>query len=197
MSKIRFILNRLEQIAQTTAVAQAKGRIYDAILKPAAVNGIADFYLSLDNSPSSHSTAGSAVKRNCVVLKSYDNTVEIEMMVVDVKANASNTIVKTAIVGRKGTIKEFIQANDYMVTIAGSIFSDSNDAFPLYELQALDKILKTEKQVLVANVFLQLLGITKLVFESGDYYANKKFVNAFDFSLNFSSDEDYDLYVQE
>lgn len=197
MSTLRFTLNKLEQVAQTTAVAQAKGRLYEVLLEPAIASGIADFYLSLDNSSSSHSTAGSGVKRNCVVLKSFDNLIEIEMMIVDVKASPSNTIVKTPLVGRPGTVKEHIQSNDYKVSITGSIFTDSKDAFPLYELQALDKIIRTEKQVQVANVFLQLLGITKLVFESGDYYANKKFVNAFDFSLNFSSDEDYDLYVEE
>jgi len=147
--------------------------------------------------PSSHSTAGSDVKRNAVVLKSYDNSVEIELMVVDVKASPSNTIVRTALIGRQGTVKEFIQANDYKVSISGSVYTDSRDSFPLYELKALDKILKLEKQVQVANVFLQLLGITKLVFESGDYIPSKKHVNAFDFTLNFISDEDYDLYVEE
>ncbi len=197
MSTIRFTFNKALLTAQTTAVALAKARIYKTILHAHVNTGIADFALSLDNKPSSHSTAGSYVKRNNVVLKSYDGLTEIEFMVVDVKASPSNTIVKTPLVGRSGTVKEYIQANDYKVTITGSVYTDSHDSFPLYELQALDKILKTEKQVMVANIFLQLLGITKLVFESGDYYASKKHVNAFDFSLNFSSDEDYDLIIEE
>jgi hypothetical protein len=197
MSKLRVSVNKALWIGQTTAVAQAKGLVYKAILDEAQKSGIADFALSLDNLPSSHSTAGSDVKRNAVVLKAYDNSVEIELMVVDVKASPSNTIVRTALIGRQGTVKEFIQANDYKVSISGSVYTDSRDSFPLYELKALDKILKLEKQVQVANVFLQLLGITKLVFESGDYMPSKKHVNAFDFTLNFISDEDYDLYVEE
>jgi hypothetical protein len=196
-SRLRVSVNKALWVGQTTAVAQAKGLVYKAILDEAQKSGIADFALSLDNQPSSHSTAGSDVKRNAVVLKSYDNAVEIELMVVDVKASPSNTIVRTALLGRPGSVKEFIQANDYKVSISGSVYTDSRDSFPLYELKALDKILKLEKQVQVANVFLQLLGITKLVFESGDYMPSKKHVNAFDFSLNFISDEDYDLYVEE
>jgi len=194
---IRFILNEGKLITQTTAVAIAKAQAYKAVLEPVVKTGIADFSLSLDNKPSPNSTSGPGVKRNNIILRSFDGSIEIELIKVECDVVPSNTIVETPIVGRRGTVKEYISANDYKVNITGMIFSDSVDAFPLYEQIAFKKILDTERYLEVDSVYLGLFGITKLVYKSGSFKPNKKFVNAFDFKLNCVSDEDFSLYVEE
>ncbi len=194
---IRFILNEGKLIAQTTAVALAKAEVYKAVLKPMVKSGIADFNLSLDNKPSPFSTASSEVKRNNIILKSFDGSVEIELITAECDVVPSNTIVETPIIGKRGTVKEYISSNDYKVNISGMVFSDSANSFPLYEQIAFKKLLDTERYFEVDSVYLGLWGITKLVYKTGSFKPNKKFVNAFDFKLQCLSDEDFSLYVEE
>lgn len=194
---IRFYLNEGKLIAQTTAIAYGKAQLYKAMLEPAVKSGIADFYLSLDNKFPENSTAGPSVKRNNIILKSFDDLVSIELIAVECDVTPSNTIVETPIIGHSGTVKEFVSAKDHKVNINGMIVSDSNDAFPLYEQIALKKILETEKTMQVESVYLSIWGITRLVYLSGSFKPSKKYVNAFDFKLQCVSDQDFSLYVED
>ncbi len=194
---IRFFINENKLIAQTTAVSYGKARMYKELLNPAVKSGIADFYLSLDNKFPENSTAGPAVKRNNIILKSFDDLISIELIAVDVDVTPTNTIVETALIGRAGTVKEYISANDYKVNLSGMVISDSIDSFPLYEQIALKKILETEKTMQVESVYLNLWGITKLVYLNGSFKPSNKYVNAFDFKLQCVSDKDFSLYVEE
>ena len=194
---IRFFLNDAKLIAQTTAIAYGKALMYRDVLAPAIKTGSADYCLSLDNNFPENSTAGPAVKRNNIILKSFDDLIAIELIAVDCDVIPTNTIVETAVVGRAGTVKEFISAQDHKVNIKGIIISDSNDSFPLVEQIAFKKILETERRMQVESVYLNLWGITKLVYKSGSFKPSKKYVNAFEFKLQCVSDQDFSLYVEE
>lgn len=80
----------------------------------------------------------------------------------------SKNIVKTAIQGRNGTVKEFISDGDYQISISGSISSKGNNIYPKDDVIALDKILKAPVAIAVNSWYLNQFGIHNIVIE---YYS--------------------------
>ncbi|HQP04412.1 MAG TPA: DUF6046 domain-containing protein [Bacteroidales bacterium] len=120
----------------------------------------------------------------------------IELLDVRCRVNQSNTIVSTALVGRKGTVKEYIQANDYRVDIRGSVVANSQNAFPIEDVITLKKILSTPGRIRIYSKYLQLFDITQVVYQSGDYDQDSaRYMNHLPFSFQFLSDDDYELEV--
>lgn len=89
----------------------------------------------------------------------------IEGVIIDV-SNPRN-IVKTAIAGLDGTVKEFINNGDFHVSIKGYFASVNPDVFPDVETRALNTYCKAPVSLKVTNVFLNdYFGITDLVVEN-------------------------------
>jgi hypothetical protein len=80
----------------------------------------------------------------------------------------SKNIVKTAVQGRNGTVKEFISDGDYQISISGSISGKGNNIYPKDDVAALDKILKAPVALAVTSWYLNQLGIHSIVVE---YYS--------------------------
>ncbi|MDY0324189.1 MAG: DUF6046 domain-containing protein, partial [Candidatus Carbobacillus sp.] len=163
-----------------------------------------DDLLSLDNRSSDYIGASNAVKRNNIILeaeeqsttKSIGQTLQIELIDVKIKVTQSNTIVSTALVNRRGSVKEYIQANDYKIYIKGSVIADSINAFPINEMVTLKKILELAGTVTVHSKYLELFGITKMALISVDYdQTTSNYANALSFIINFVSDEDYSFTI--
>lgn len=79
----------------------------------------------------------------------------------------SKTIVETATVGkeRKGTVKEYINTEDYRVTIRGVCVNiDNPDEYPAEQVQALQELFEINDSLeIVSNPFLSLFGIENIV----------------------------------
>ncbi len=231
MSSVRFILrnvgNEVAWVGKNTGLAMVRKSLYEKILQDANISYDADELLSLDNVPSDYIGASNAVKRNNVIFEidsdrttSPGTKLQIELIDVKIKVTQQNTIVSTALVNRRGSVKEYIQANDYRVEMRGSVISHSQsvlipdlpgvvktgvatggkgsqNGFPINEVNTLRRILQVPSSIVVHSKYLQLFGITRLVYKSGDYDQEAtKYANTLAFSLSFESDEDYDLIVE-
>lgn len=90
-----------------------------------------------------------------------DLRIDTVLMTVDQTKN----IVKTAIQGRNGTVKEYISDGDYMINIKGAIVSPYPLQYPQDDVDLLIRYMKVNTQIGVASFFLQLFGISDIVIE--------------------------------
>jgi len=77
------------------------------------------------------------------------------------------TIVETATVGkyRKGTVKEYINTEDYQITIRGVCINTKDDeAYPTDQVDLLNRMFDVNEALeVVKNPFFELFGIRKIV----------------------------------
>lgn len=92
------------------------------------------------------------------------------LLVNDAVVNVSlqKEIVKTVVVGRKGTIKEYICDGDYQLSISVGLMAvnDSGeiiDQYPERAVAQLREILERPEALEVSSVFLGLFGISRIV----------------------------------
>ncbi|OUL63102.1 DUF6046 domain-containing protein [Flavobacterium sp. AJR] len=79
----------------------------------------------------------------------------------------SKTIVETATVGkyRKGTVKEYINTEDYTISIKGICFDDENpNSYPSQQVSTLRNMVEINEALEIkSNPFFTLFGIGKIV----------------------------------
>lgn len=92
------------------------------------------------------------------------------LLINDVTVNVSlqKEVVKTALVGRAGTIKEYITDGDYQLSMSvGIVATDENgeiiDQYPERAIAQLREILERPEALEVSSAFLDLFGITHMV----------------------------------
>ena len=87
-----------------------------------------------------------------------------------ISMSLAKTIVETATVGkeRKGTVKEYINTEDYVLNIRGVCFNpDYPDEYPTDQVQELQRLFEINDSVeVVNNLFLELFGIKNLVLKN-------------------------------
>lgn len=118
-----------------------------------------------------------------------------------VSVSLQKTVVQTALVGHKGTIKEYISAGDYQVGITvGLVATDGNgevvDQYPERAVAQLREILEREEALEVTSGYLNLWGITHLVvtgFSAKQMtHANRQLIE-----ITAVSDTDYEIKSNE
>ena len=92
------------------------------------------------------------------------------------------TIVRTAVQGRVGTVKEYVTTGDYVVTLAGRLYTDTPGLYPLEAVQQLRAIAEADYPTLVISPFLQLFDIYEVVWE-GATWPQSKIMNLQEFEL--------------
>jgi len=138
------------------------------------------------------------IPANNIILKNSRNEL-IEFVNAKIRVTKENTIIPTALVNRRGAIKEYITAKDYVINIAGDIMVGDN-SYPAYEAGEVNSFLDEPEEFDIVNVLLEELGISKVVFNSGDFdQQGQKFFNILPFKFQFTSDNDaenaYDLIM--
>lgn len=124
------------------------------------------------------------------------------LVLTDVTANVSlqKEIVKTQLVGHKGTIKEYISDGDYQVTLSvGIVAMNENgellDQYPEDAMGVLRKVMERPEALEVSSTFLDVFGINRIVvtgFSAKQMtYANRQLVE-----ITALSDEDYVIKSQ-
>lgn len=102
-------------------------------------------------------------------------------------------IVETVITGsgRNGTVKEFISADDFKITIEGIITDPTKSGYPQAELEKLIKVLEKNASLDFNNELAALFGIYKVVVknyglgkDSGKKYSQS-------YKIDLVSDEDF------
>ncbi len=97
-------------------------------------------------------------------------------------------IVRTEIVGRNGTIKEYISDGDYQIMAKGLIVSPYPNQFPADDFDLLIKYVNVNTQISVISQFLDRFGITSVVIMRGRYFEIMGYRNQVGFELEMVSD---------
>lgn len=115
-------------------------------------------------------------------------------------ASREHRIVSTALTGRDGTVKEYINAGDWAVSIViglqhteGGVIADE---WPGTELRELRKLLEAKEALRVHSEFLDALNIGRLVVRS---HAARQMTegNYQVVEISAVSDEDYEIFSKE
>ncbi|PIY15128.1 MAG: hypothetical protein COZ16_05580 [Flavobacteriaceae bacterium CG_4_10_14_3_um_filter_31_253] len=154
----------------------------------------------IDRKASMKSKLGTPIYAPLTIKKgSYDtrtDTINYDEVVLDnalVDISMSKNIVKTAIQGRKGTVKEYVSLGDYVINISGSIISDNQKEYPEIEVKALEKIVIAPISLQVVCETLNRLGIYEIVIESYNFPTKQGFIGTQVYSISAISDEPIEL----
>jgi hypothetical protein len=109
--------------------------------------------------------------------------------------NLPRNIVKTALQGRDGTVKEFIANGDYSIAISGLICSNKA-SYPLDRVIELDKFCKKNSSITIVHEVLNALGVFEIVIDSYDA-PKSPYINCQQYSLMCSSDTPIELKVND
>jgi hypothetical protein len=105
------------------------------------------------------------------------------------------TIVETATVGkyRKGTVKEYINTEDYQLTIRGvCVNTEDDEAYPTDQVNELNKMFAVNEALeVVSNPFLELFKIRKLVLKEISLDEMMGQPNLQKYRITAVSDEDF------
>ena len=111
-----------------------------------------------------------------------------------------NRIVSTGLVGRDGTVKEYINTGDWVVNlvVGVQVVRDGaiTDEYPGDELRELRQLLDVKSSIEVHSEFLAIFDITKIVIKN---YAATQMTEANYQAVSISavSDEDCEIYSNE
>ena len=168
------IAGTAKQAAQTAGITAIRDAwYYDRLesLKAAdndedwlAVNTLkADGVLSMDTDTLINSTNNPELANN-IILRVPSAEAVIEIIGARLTISPENTIVRTPLINKAGTVKEYLQASDYRVTIDGNLIRDSHIKFPVEAMKRLLKVLKQAEAIRVSNAKLSFFDIDQLVF---------------------------------
>jgi hypothetical protein len=106
--------------------------------------------------------------------------------------NQTKNIVKTAIVGRSGTIKEYIGLGDFELSIR-LIITGSNGVYPEADVQNIITMCNCNEAITVTSKYLNKFNIQYLVVESYDCNQDEGQYSRQPISITASSDRPVNL----
>lgn len=127
----------------------------------------------------------------------YGNTQSypsLEIQTVLFGVTQTKNVIKTAINGLDGTVKEYISQGDYVVNMQG-VLVGGNGIYPRQDMNALIQICKASEPIEVESWFLQSLGIFQIVIESYDFPQEAGKYSVQSFSINAVSDRPIELIL--
>jgi hypothetical protein len=122
------------------------------------------FYKSQLNTPVLHDLKFVGIKNYTDEQGNTYNFDDVVLQAVLVTISQSKNIVKTAIQGRKGTIKEYVGMDDYVLNINGVIHGP-NGSYPKDEIANLKNMLTCQHSIEVVSWYLHLWDIYHIVIE--------------------------------
>lgn len=127
-------------------------------------------------------------------------TLELELPDAVAAVSRERRIVSTALVGRDGTVKEYINEGDWAINLVVGVQPVDNgeilDDYPSEALRELRRLLDVKAAIEVHSEFLAIFDITKMVIRS--YSASQMTeANYQAVSISAVSDEDYEIFSNE
>lgn len=121
-------------------------------------------------------------------------TIDIALITVTKNIN----VTKTNVVGANGSVKQYINVGDYDIEIKGTFTSEIPDTRPDEQLRTLHKITSATNEVSVASGFLNLFGITTIVFDGQQTFPQDESQrDVIKFSLNCISETPFVIKVTQ
>jgi len=117
----------------------------------------------------------------------------IKNATVILEVSQSKNIVKTAIQGRNGTVKEYVSDGDFEINGKGFISNKSN-VIPLSDIIAFKEVMQVPQQIDVISQYLnEIFGINQIVIETFAMPQIEGFRNQIPFSFQAVSDTPINL----
>jgi len=140
-----------------------------------------------------HSKEGSDIKYTGIDGKEY-TLPRLTFNAILISVSFPRNIVKTAIQGRDGTVKEYIGESDATISFRG-VITGLNGQYPAEEIKQLKQLITAPISVPVISEYLNNLGIYNVVFEDRSLEQEEGGYSYQGFSLNAVSDQYIDLYI--
>jgi hypothetical protein len=118
------------------------------------------------------SMLGTPVFCDMILQNDKKGSLNLQLLWTLAEVNMTKNIVKTAVQGRDGTVKEYVSDGDYQVTIRGGLFSPFSNAYPKEDMQTMMALLKLNTPLTVISEYLLQFNIYELVVE--DYSFSQK-----------------------
>lgn len=136
----------------------------------------------------------------CTLTFRKEDGSELEISDAVAAVSRERRIVSTALTGRDGTVKEYINEGDWSVNIVIGVQTVRDgviaDDYPTEELRQLRDFLDEKKPLEVYSAFLDIFDITKVVVKSYSVSQATE-ANYQAVSISAVSDEDYEIYSNE
>ena len=128
----------------------------------------------------------------------FDNVIldNIDFGIVMISLNAAKTIIKTAVAGRNGTVKESISTKDYQLSVKGVLFNFETNNYPETQVKQLKELFDKNKSISISSRLADIFEISKVVAESLNIEESKH-QNTQAFSMNLVSDDDFAAILNE
>ena len=118
------------------------------------------------------SMLGTPVFCDMILQNDKKGSLKLQLLWALAEVNMTKNIVKTAVQGMDGTVKEYVSDGDYQVTIRGGLVSPFSYAYPKEDMQTLMALLKLNTPLTVISEYLLQFNIYELVVE--DYSFSQK-----------------------
>lgn len=118
----------------------------------------------------------------------------LDVVLVDV--SMQKTIVKTAVNGMAGTVKEYINDGDYSASIRGVLYSNTPGDYPRSQVDALVAVCKRKEAIPVVSEYLKQFGIFFVVIEGYNFPQRNGWQNTQLFELSAVSDTENDVLIE-
>lgn len=129
----------------------------------------------------------------CDIRLPLENGEELILDTVLMTVNQQKNIIRTAIQGRPGTIKEYIAEGDYDVTIKGALVSPQSNDYPESLVRELNEILSRPESIDIVCDYLRLFDIYRLTFTGFNFPQQVGYQNMQLFEITALSDTDENL----
>lgn len=115
--------------------------------------------------PIATSYLGTPILSNLVFMADADTPENQDLVINTVlfEVDIVKNVVMTPLTGRDGTVKEYINRDDYQILIQGMIVSEYAEVFPRDEVTALNNLFNLPKSLAIASEFLQIFPIHNIV----------------------------------
>lgn len=114
-----------------------------------------------------------------------------------VQVKLRKNIVKSEITNRPGTVKEYINIDDYRVKIQGLLVNHNGDDAPFEAIEILKQIVAPGVALRVESKLLQIFGIYNLVVGEFDFKPLTKYPNTMGYEFDCLSDEPIELVLKD
>lgn len=154
-------------------------------------NDIADLDYNMSTMESGKaplSMLGTPVFADMILQSDAKGSLKIQLLWVLLEVNMQKNIVKTAVQGRPGTVKQYISDGDYDVSIRGGLFSPFSNAYPKEDMQTLLALLKIGKEIFFVSEYLAQFNIYNLVVEDYKFSQREGVQNVQLFEIKTISD---------
>lgn len=113
-----------------------------------------------------------------------------------IDVSASKNIIKTPIKGRNGTVKEYINIDDYQITLRGILINYTGDAYPEDLVNDIHQLFVVNAEMQVTTPLLNLLDVHNVVITNLKLPEVEGYNHIQPFIISAISDEPVELVIQ-